>query len=45
MKNRVENDPPPAMLSGDKLLDELNKLPSIKWGQKTPLSQISGKSK
>jgi hypothetical protein len=42
LKNRVENDPPPPVLTGEELLDEVNKLPPIRWGKKVPLKQIPG---
>jgi Transposase family tnp2/Domain of unknown function (DUF4218) len=42
LKNRVENDPPPPMLTGEELLEKVNKLPPIRWGKKIPLKQISG---
>jgi Transposase family tnp2 len=45
LKNRVENDPPPPMLTGKELLEEVNKLPSIRWGRNAPTSQITGYGK
>jgi hypothetical protein len=45
LKNRIENDPPPPILTGKELLEEVNKLPPIRWGKNAPTSQIAGYGK
>jgi hypothetical protein len=38
----VDNDPSPPMLTGEKVLEILDRLPAIKWGKTGNLKQIPG---
>ena len=42
LKDRVEKDLPPPIMTGAELLEEVNRLPQISWGKNAALSQIEG---